>query len=251
MAKILYLGILGVMVFAYTSSFGQKLDTVEAICALNKTAPHTVAKFDVPFGAQHSKETVWRKTAPEDFHAVLALMQVVSVAPCDLQADQEAKLSIRAIRLIERDPKTGNESVVSEVRNFSDQQGEFRFDGELYSRIPTWYSGASSKPTTQLSKEDKVLTIDLGKSPKKIFHGWTDPKVATKPGMNYLVEMEVKISGSARLQMGIDYWREIESSYNEFDQSCEKSNNCEGSLSNWFGPTDGWQTIRAPKALAR
>ncbi len=69
--------------------------------------------------------------------------------------------------------------------------------------------------------------------------------------MNYLVEMEVKITGLARLQMGIDYWRETDSVYSQFDGTCQQSNNCEGYLSRWFGPTDGFVTIRVPDALLK
>lgn len=232
-------------------SYGQSLETTGVICAWNEKAPSVASLFDVPFGAQHRGEVVWRKSAPENFRAVLALMQVVSVAPCPMQSGQEAKLAIKAIRLIERDPATGSESVVTEVTDFSKKSGSFRFDGELYPRTPRWYAGGSVKPGNRLSLDGPSLVIDLSQSPTRIFHGWTDPKVATKPGMTYLVEMEVRIIGLARLQMGIDYWREIGSAYNEFDATCQKSNNCEGHLSRWFGPAkDGeWQTIRTPDAL--
>ena len=209
-------------------------------------------KFSVPFGAQHQNEKVWRKTAPEDFHAVLALMQAVSVAPCQLQAGQEAKLFIRAIRLIERNPETGDEVVVSEVTDFSRKSGAFQFKGELFQRFPRWYEGTSAQPTSgMLSRDEESLVIDLAKSPLTIYHGWTDPKVKAVPGRYYLVEMEVKLTGLARLQMGIDYWREINSAYNTFDTRCQKSNNCEGHLSHWFGPAKdgGWQTIRTPDTL--
>lgn len=232
-------------------SYGQSLETTEVICAWNEKAPAVTSLFDVPFGAQHRGEVVWRKSAPENFHAVLALMQVVSVAPCAMQPGQEAKLTIKAIRLIERDPETGGESVVTEVTDFSTEKRAFRFDGELYPRTPRWYAGGSVKPGNWLSLDGTALVIDLSQTSTSIFHGWTDPKVATRPGMTYLVEMEVKLTGLARLQMGVDYWREIGSAYNVFDAACIKSNNCEGHLSRWYGPAqdDQWQTIRTPDAL--
>ncbi len=210
-----------------------------------------MSAFAVPFGAQHKKEVVWRKSAPEGFHAVLALMQVVNVAPCPLRSGQEATLSIRAIRLIERDP-AGVETVVSEVTDFRGQTRPFRFDGQLYPRLPSWYKGSPSRPAAEmLSYEERALVINVAQSPQTIYHGWTDPKVTAKPDMNYLVEMEVKITGLARLQMGIDYWRETDSVYSQFDGTCQQSNNCEGYLSRWFGPTDGFVTIRVPDALLK
>lgn len=244
-------GVLVALLAVCVEAFGQALDVTEAVCALNHEVPSVLEKFTVPLGAQHRKEVVWRKTAPGDFHAVLALMQVVSVAPCPMEGSQEARLTIRAIRLIERD-STGSETVVSAVTDFRKKNATVRFDGALFPRIPKWYEGAASRPVAgMLGMDDQALVIDLGPSPRTIYHGWTEPKVTAKPGMNYLVEMEVRISGQARLQMGIDYWRETTAAFNVFDGTCQKSNNCEGYLSRWFGPTDGFVTIRVPDALTK
>lgn len=241
---------------SYGSEVSQELvrrfqQNPEKLCQLTEPVADILNGLTVPIGAQHRKETIWRATAPDDFHAVLALMQVTSVTPCALVPEKESILAIRAMRLIEYNPNTGEETIVSTVTDFSGESDNFRFDGEFYSKIPVWYSGHPSKPTTELKREKDVLTIDLTQTPRLLFHGWTDPKVSTTPGMHYFVEMEVRISGSARLQMGVDYWREIGSAYNVFDQTCQKSNNCEGYLSQWFGPTDDWQTLRAPKILAQ
>lgn len=239
---------------SYGSEVSQELvrrfqNNPEKTCELIAPIAHVIGGLTVPIGAQHKKETVWRETAPEGFHAVLALMQGVSVAPCELEPGEEATISIRAIRLIERDPETGTEAVVSEVADFDADQ-DFRFDGELYPRTPTWYAGGPIKPQEDmLSKEAGTLIIDLDRSPRHIFHGWTDPKVEARPGMNYLVEIEAAISSQARLQMGIDYWREASSAYNTFDSTCATSNNCEGHLSQWFGETTGFQTLRSPLSL--
>lgn len=259
MGRIAAYGALVALAIVVTASYGSEAsqelmkrfrENPETACKFIASISEAIGKLDVPIGAQHKKEQVWRKTAPEDFGAVLALMQVVSVAPCPLESNQEAKLFIRAIRLIERDPQTGNETVVSEVTDFQQSKGDFRFDGKLYSRIPSWYDGKAAEPVDgMIARDGKELIIDLAKAPRTIYHGWTDPKVTAKPDMNYLVEMEVRIVGQARLQMGIDYWRTKTSSFNVFDSNCKKSNNCEGYLSRWFGPTESWQTIRTPDAL--
>ncbi len=120
--------ILVVLLIFSVRAYSQSVETTEVICLFNKKAPQVMSAFAVPFGAQHKKEVVWRKSAPEGFHAVLALMQVVNVAPCPLRSGQEATLSIRAIRLIERDP-AGVETVVSEVTDFRGQTRPFRLTG--------------------------------------------------------------------------------------------------------------------------
>lgn len=259
MGRIAAYAVLTALAIVVTASYGNEasqelLDQFQknpqAACKFIAPVSEAIGTLDVPIGAQHKKEQVWRETTVDGYQAVLALMQVVSVAPCAIEPGQEAKLFVRAIRLIERDSQTGEERTVSEVNNFQKSSSGFRFDGKLYSRIPSWYKGSAMSPVDGLlSNDGNELVIDLAMAPETIYHGWTDPKVEAKPGKYYLVEMEVRITGHARLQMGIDYWRTTASSYNVFDGNCQKSNNCEGHLSRWFGPTDDWQTIRTPDAL--
>ncbi len=246
---------LGVVVTAsYGSELARKIQEdlkahPDKMCEILAPVSDAIARLDVPFGAQQSKEVIWRDTTPPSFHVVLALMQGVTVAPC---SGQEGEIAIRAIRLIERDPATGGEKVVSEVMDFSSVSGKAAFKYELFSRLPIWYSGASSQPNENTVKRDgSELRINLSEVPTQIYHGWTEPQVPAKSGMNYLVEMEVKITGSARLQMGIDYWKAVGLPFNGFDWECQKSNNCQGYLSNWYGPTDGYQTIRVPDGLMK
>lgn len=246
--RITYLVALSALVVSLTA-LGQELQTPEGQCALSATAPSVLKKLDVPFGAQHRNEVVWRKTAPDGFGAVLALMQAVSVAPCDGQA----KIAIRAIRLIEHDPGTGREAVVSEITDFSRPNGT-TFAAKLFQRLPRWYppNGSMANPVEgMVNQDDRALVVDLSKAPRSIYHGWTEPQAEARPGMNYLVEMEVKISGMARLQMGIDYWRAVGAPDIGWDGTCQKTNHCEGYLSKWYGPTDGFQTIRVPDAFRR
>lgn len=251
---VVLVALAAVMTATYGNEVSQELqkklrENPEKVCEILAPFSDAVAKLSVPFGAQHPKEVVWRGTAPQGFHSVLALMQVVNIAPC---SGQKGEIAIRAIRLIERNGATGNETVVSEVTDFSDLTGKTQFKGELFSRLPSWYSGGSSQPNDKTVKRDgKELVINLAEVPTQIYHGWTEPQVSARPGMNYLVEMEVKISGSVRLQMGIDYWRKAGLTFNGWDGTCQKSNNCEGYLSNWYGPTDGYQTIRVPSALMK
>lgn len=263
MGKIpLYFLVLTTLVVSATATYGVELsgelqqalrDNPSKVCTLINPVSDVIAKLPVPLGAQHKKEIVWRKETPSDFHAVLGLMQVASVAPCAMSDGGEAKLIIRAMRLIERDPATGVEQVVSAITDFSAKRenGSTVFAGKLFERIPHWYpaDGKVSDPVDVTTVAGQALVIDLKKTPQFIFHGWTEPQVEAKPGMNYLVEMEVNIVGQARLQMGIDYWRSIGAKDLGWKEDCQATNHCEGHLSKWFGPTNGWKTIRTPDAL--
>lgn len=225
----------------------------ERVCTLVEPVADIVKGFAVPLGAQHKEEIVWRREVPSDFHAVLGLMQAVSVAPCPMTDKDEAKVIVRAMRLIERDSKTGVEQEVSAVTDFSAKRenGNTVFAGKFFDRMPHWYpaDGKVSNPEDATAVAGQALVIDLKKTPTRLFHGWTEPQVEAKPGMNYLVEMEVNIVGQARLQMGIDYWRTIGAKDLGWKEDCQATNHCEGHLSRWFGPTNGWKTIRTPDAL--
>lgn len=258
MGRIATYGVLVALAVVVTASYGSEVSqeilrkfqtNPGKTCELISPIADVIDNLDVPIGAQHKSEVVWRRETPDDFRAVLPLMQVVSVAPCNFRADQEAKLFMRAIRLIERDPIAGTEAIVSEVNDFS-TQGRMVFTGKLFQRIPRWYEGESTVPLDgMITSEDRSLVIDLSKAPDYIYHGWTEPQVEAKPGKHYLVEMEVKVTGQARLQMGIDYWRSIGADDRGWNADCSKANHCEGHLSKWFGPTDEWQTLRTPDAL--
>lgn len=242
-------------------AFGWKNDTVrqffthpEKSCTLSESVTGFFDGLDAPLGAQHKKEVVWRPVAPEGFRAVLPLLQAVSVVPCTWQSQEEATIVLRAIRLIEHNPETGIERTVIEVDDFSSYDKPL-FVGRLFERIPRWYA-APTKITDSLFenvvlRDGTELVVDVARVPQHIFHGWTEPQIEVVPGMNYIVEVEAKISGMARLQIGIDYWRSVGAPDIGWNEDCKKTNHCEGYLSRWFGPAiDGeWQTLRAPHAF--
>jgi|GEM_PF-4120610 len=236
---------------AYGDEIGEKIteqfrENPDRACALLDPLAGTLAKLELPLGAQHRKEVVWRKQAPENFTAVLPLMQVATVAPCAFSdKGDEAKIVIRAIRLIERDLATGQERIATGVTDFSSLKSPVQFTGKLYPRIPRWYEGNPKEAAGASLIEDRSLVINLTGSERLLYHGWVEPQVEILPGKIYLVEMEVKIGPHARLQMGTDYWRTIGAQYLGWQQDCRKSNHCEGHLSNWFGPTEDFVTLRS------
>ncbi len=262
MGRIATYGALIALAIVVTASYGSEvsqevLDQLRKqpnqTCELIRPIADVINTLHVPIGAQHKQEIVWRKETPDGFGAVLALMQVVSVAPCQLQSSQEAKVKIRAIRLIERDPVAKTEQVVSVVTDFSSREKTV-FTGKLFERIPHWYppKGSVIDPLPGMVERDgQMLVIDMAKAPRFIYHGWTEPQVEAKPGMNYLVEMDVKMVGPVRLQTGIDYWRSIGAKDIGWNADCTKANHCEGHLSQWFEPTGDWQTLRTPDALTK
>lgn len=256
-------GIVALLVFVVIGVFALewKKDSIqqffthpEKSCTLSGSVAGFFDVLNTPLGAQHKKEVVWRATTPEGFHAVLPLLQVVSVVPCMWQSQEQATVVLRAIRLIEHNPETGTERIMIEVNDFSSYDKPL-FVGRLFERVPRWYA-APAHVTDPLFENvairtDKELAIDIARVPQHIFHGWTEPQVEALPGMNYAVEVEAKITGMARLQIGIDYWRSIGAEDIGWKEDCKETNHCEGYLSDWFGPSPEreWQTLRAPHSF--
>ncbi len=69
---------------------------------------------------------------------------------------------------------------------------------------------------------------------------------------------EARVMGTARLQLGVDWWRDQSADYAGWDAECHKpdsakkkagqpANNCESWIGSWVGDTGGqWKTFRAP-----
>jgi len=88
--------------------------------------------------------------------------------------------------------------------------------------------------------------------PDQVFHPWLavwddEPdsrRSNAEPGVQYAVRVIAKVNGSARLQVGLDYWAPPGTTpyCKPLDQY---SDHCEGAVSNWQCESDGWVTIIA------
>ncbi|OGI21513.1 MAG: hypothetical protein A2808_00550 [Candidatus Moranbacteria bacterium RIFCSPHIGHO2_01_FULL_55_24] len=234
---------------AYASTYGQALaDPVkQTIC---EVAPNlSVNTFRVPQGAIWKDETIREKNTPGDYSAVVGWINAATVLPCAVEGSK-AEIEIRSIKVIEQNIETGEEKTVREVSFGNDRKG---FEGGLFKRLPEWFGPGEGDHASKLeSLKDHALRISLEEASQNVYHGWTAPRAETTPGTRHIVEVEARIAGAARLQLGLDYWRDLEVPYNGYDEKCQASNNCEAWISEWYGDTDGeFATLRAPGAFAK
>lgn len=90
------------------------------------------------------------------------------------------------------------------------------------------------------------LTISISKTPNRVAHWWTK-RFEVNSTCNYFAKIRFKIKGAASLQIGSDWWRDLNAERNEYDPDCIKSNNCEAWASDWFSDTnDRFVTILVP-----
>lgn len=180
------------------------------------------------------------------FTHVVGMFNVVTSEACD--RGEPATIELRSLALIEEDIRTGDTRAVATVTFAGDTlNGETRLEHRLFYRKPWFTSGVPAAQPVIAAIEDGVYWLNARFVPKAIIHGWTTPRVPTEPGKRYLVEAEVRVTGAARIQLGMDYWRGAQAEYNGWSAGCETSNNCQAWLSDWLGDTGGeFVTWRAP-----
>jgi hypothetical protein len=245
--KILYFSILTLSIAAWASAFGQQIDPLTAVCNVAPNVSNTASGV-IPNGALWKQETIRQKTAPEGFGAAVGWINAATVSPC-VTKQTAAKIEIRSIRLIQRENGTGTETVVKEVT--FDGKDASAFERALFPRVPSWFGATEGSRYRNIDRmQNGVFAIDLAKASRRVYHGWTAPRAPALPDAAYFLEVTAKITGEARLQLGMDYWRDPDAPYNGYDDHCNGTNNCEAWISDWYGDTGGeFRTFRAPRSL--
>ncbi len=240
-----FMTMLGLAVTGYAGTFGMYIsDSLEQeVCS--RLPAGVIEKKIVPHGALWKKETLRESTPPEGYHTAVGWINVATVFPCH-SPDTPALVEIRAMRIIEKVDNT--EEVIYTKKFESDERNGFT--GALFQRYPFWFGPGEGKSTQAEIFTTKGLVINARQIPESIYHGWTDPRTRIAPGGEQRIELEVRITGNARLQLGLDYWKDFESDYSGYDPTCQTSNNCEAWIGDWQGDTNGqFVTIRSPLRL--
>lgn len=190
----------------------------------------------VPQGAIWTAESVNRPTAPSRYEAVVGFALTVTLDPSSYD---QALVEVDYMRLIEKDPTSGVETVVAREEYNDEPRALEANEGGLYIRIPKWFPpGDSHTPVANAEIRNGLLTIDVAKTPDKIVHWWTN-RATAQPDHRYYVEMKVRVTGQAAVQLGSDWWRDLTIGYNHYDSTCDTSNNCEAWASDWIVDTKG------------
>lgn len=199
----------------------------------------------IPDGAIKEGEEINRINPPSGFGSVVSWAQAATLSP-NQSSNETAKIWVDYMRLIEDPPGSGTQ-IIDEV-NYDNIEAEplSISEGGLYDRSPQWYNTDNHAPVFNSEIKDGILYIDVSKTPNNIVHWWGQRKKST-PNAKYYIEIRFKIEGKIGLQLGVDYWIDLSSDWNGWDQNCLGVNNCEAWYSDWFGDTEGeFITIRVP-----
>lgn len=197
-----------------------------------------------PHGAIWNSETIHWDGVPANYSALVGWINAATAIPCFDEEAIRPTVEIRRLSIIAILPD-GTERVIETV----DPRDTSRFIGRLFPRVPRWFGETEGRNELEItSGNEDGLFISLEPVPLRVYHAWTEPRIAIEPDLQYAIEVEARIADTARLQLGIDYWRDTAADYSGWDPACQTSNNCEGMVSDWYGGTGGeFRSFRAPK----
>lgn len=212
------------------------------------TFPQGIAGDDpafFPYGMLSPQYQPPQRMADLGFTHAVPMLNATMVYPRD--DGYTALIELRAIRLICQDPKTLVETLRVEVRVGAGQAGQQGLKWETYNRGPRWFTSGVASTKVNPSWSAIAGVVNLRANPTGIYHAWLDPRIEAPRGHPCVVEVDARITGDARLQVGLDYWKGPWSDYNHYSDGCITSNNCQAYLGLWHGDTGGvFRTIRAP-----
>jgi len=195
-----------------------------------------------------------KKMADRGFDHLVGMLNAVTVYPCD--RSRPATIEFESFEVVRLDAAT-NRLVPELTLRFDGSTGSSFGGGGQWKRSPEWFiSGQPDRQPMAISMTKHVFRADLKSIPENILHLWTD-RIKAVPGANYGVRAKVRITGDARLQLAMDYWRGASSGHTGWSPDCvqptdsgARPNNCEAWLGEWIGDTGGeFVTIVSPRSL--
>ena len=113
--------------------------------------------------------------------------------------------------------------------------------GGLYQRRPWFGTDAHNPMPMKWSIDGQRVILAVGTQPDRIWHFWAaSPRAEIPVGKleGCAVTVRARISRGALLQVGFDYWRDSKAEYGS------GGNNHEAGASDWYLPSENWQTAR-------
>lgn len=187
------------------------------------------------------------KMANRGFDHLLGMWNAVTVYPCD--RSRPATIEIKEFDIVRLDHATGKLITEFSIR-FDGNGGSSFAGGGQWKRLPEWFiSGQPERQPTIVAMRRSGFLIDLKSIPEHILHMWTD-RIPAVAGHVYGIRAEVRVTGDARLQLAMDYWKGRDSRPLPWAEDCQGMNHCEAWLSDWIGDTAGqFVTVISPRSL--
>jgi hypothetical protein len=187
----------------------------------------------IPNEVAHKKGYINHLTPPNNFKAVIGWITAIH----DKRLNNSSFIEIDYIRLFAR---INGSDVLLSTNEYKDGNAE----GGLFTRIPWFGSNDNTSIPLEFSSSD-YLVLRTSSKPDNVWHVWNKqwPRVSVPSNIDRCwLEVRCKITGSALIQLGIDYWKEPTSEYAGYNV-----NNIEAGVSDWYYKSDEWVILTFAK----
>jgi hypothetical protein len=187
----------------------------------------------IPGGVRYKTGYVNIHPRPPAFH--VALLWGIAIADIRVAGYDKAKIEIAWTEL----------SCRIDGRDVLLNHDVGRIRGGLYLRDPWFHNNTheamSLDPPARKQSVERLAVLRVGERPDRIWHFWSASGRAPIPAGHLegcTTRARVRISQGALLQLGMDYWRDLDSLWAPHSQ-----NNHEAGASRWYFPSRDWQDV--------
>jgi hypothetical protein len=187
----------------------------------------------IPNEVAHKKGYIKYLIPPNNFRAVTGWITAIH----DKTSTEVSYIEIDYIRLYTRINGT---DVLLSTNEYKDKVAE----GGLFMRQP-WFGDNGNTPIPYEFSDNDNLLIRTSSKPNNVWHVWNKqwPRVEVPSNIERCwLEVRCKITGSALIQLGIDYWKEPTSEYAGYNV-----NNIESGVSDWHFKSNEWISLNYAK----
>jgi len=187
---------------------------------------------NIPSEVAHKKGYIKYLTPPNNFKSVVGWITAIH----DRSNTQQSYIEIDYIRLYAR---VNGTDVLLKSDEYNDNQAE----GGLFKRDP-WFGDNDNLPIPYEFSNAENLLLRTSTKPDNVWHVWNKGTRVDVPANTERCWLEVryKITGSALIQIGIDFWKDATCSYGGYNV-----NNTEAGVSDWYYEKDNWHVITFAK----
>jgi hypothetical protein len=187
----------------------------------------------IPNEVAHKKGYIKYLTPPNNFRAVTgwitAIHDKTSSNPSYIEVDY-----IRVYAII------NDSNILLSSNEYKDNIAE----GGLFLRQPWFGSNDNATIPYEFSNND-YLVLRTSSKPDNVWHVWNKqwPRAEVPSNIERCwLEVRCKITGSALIQLGMDYWREPTSEWAGYNV-----NNIESGVSDWYYKSNEWVILNYAK----
>ncbi|MFA5971699.1 MAG: hypothetical protein WC780_05045 [Lentimicrobiaceae bacterium] len=187
----------------------------------------------IPPEVAHKDGYIKHLTPPDNFKSVTGWITAIH----DRKSTKQSFIEIDYIRLYAR---VNGADVLLNSNEYNDSKAE----GGLFKRDP-WFGDNNNTPIPYEFTNNDNLVLRTSTKPDNVWHVWNKvwPRVDVPANAERCwLEVKCKITGSALIQLGIDYWKDGTCLYAGYNV-----NNTEAGVSDWYYKEGEWHIVTFAK----